>query len=302
LNGFFNPNLKIPSTREGYVDLDNIHVPIIKRVMGVYSRTVSGLGAFSHNYPTSGSSEGIREVLKEVQKKGADHINVFTGEYEGYAAYAKAYGMGVSEFDPETLRPEKVRPGTWFVSNPSAIDGNIIPNEFVTALCDAGHSVVLDLAYVGATRSHEFNVNHENVPAVVMSFSKPYGVFRHRIGGFTFSREPIDSLHGNMWFKDTLRLLQALKIAEEIGPGGLYGIYRPVQEEIIAKVNEQYDLPIRPSDSLLLGHVTREDALKLNDMQRDMLRDYRRGPGYRLCFTPYFEERERTRRQSSNRT
>ncbi len=289
LEHLFNPPLVIPATKEGYVDLDEIHVPVIDRITSAYSAIVPGLKDFKYRYPTAGSSEGIREILKKAQTNGTNAINVLDGEYEGYGEYAKAYGMAVNHCDPSDYE----EPGTWFISNPSAVDGNIIPNDRVTALCDSGHKVVLDLAYVGATRPYEFDVSHENVSAVVMSFSKPYGVFRFRIGGIVFSRDEIPSLYGNKWFKDTLRLCQALKLAEDVGPHALYPKYRPVQEEIIGDVNKEFRLGIKPSDSLLLGHLNSEDSDGLSTEQLDLIGPFKRGSGYRFCFTPYFEEKER---------
>ncbi len=298
LEQLFSPPLEIPATPEGYVNMDEIHVPITKRIVSAYLPLVPNLGDFKYNYPTSGSSEGIREVLKKIQTDGTKAINVLDGEYEGYSEYAKAYGIGVNSIEPDETDLRKLQSGVWFISNPSARDGNIIPNDLIRNLCDAGHRVVLDLAYVGATRPYEFDVSHENIPAVVMSFSKPYGVFRFRAGGFAFSRDEIPALYGNKWFKDTERLFDALKIAENLGPRKdgstpLFEKYRNVQEEIVKELNKEFGLGMRLSDSFLLGHLTREDAEKLSHEQLELVKPFRRGSGYRFCLTPYFEERER---------
>lgn len=291
----FDPPLDVPSTAEGYVCLDDIHEPVIDRIVRAYTSVVPGLEKFPCRYPTQGSSEGIFKLLAKLKVDGEKAINVIDGEYEGYEEYAgpQDLRMEVVKHRLEEIDPDAVRPGVWFISNPSARDGNIIPNEFIRRLCERGHRVILDLAYVGATAAHEFFVDHENVVAVFLSFSKPYGVFRFRIGGFTFAREPLHSLYGNKWFKDTLRLLQALKIAEEIGPATLYAKYRSTQSEIIDRINEELALGMKPSDSLLIGHITGHEARALDADKAGLISPYKRGGGYRFCLTPYFEESER---------
>ncbi|MCK5452470.1 MAG: aminotransferase class I/II-fold pyridoxal phosphate-dependent enzyme, partial [Candidatus Aenigmarchaeota archaeon] len=207
----FDPSLDVPANTYGNVDLDEIHVPIIERIVDVYSGLVPALGDFGYSYPTSGSSEGIFHALTKLKVEGVDCINVLKGEYEGYSAQAGNLKMEFNEVDLNETDISEVEPGYWFISNPSARDGNIIPNEFITELCELGNKVFLDLAYAGSTRPCVFDVSHENVVGAFMSFSKPYGVFRKRIGGFAFSRDEMPTLFGNKWFKDTDRLFAALK-------------------------------------------------------------------------------------------
>lgn len=284
--------LKIPGNKEDNVDLDEIHVPIIERIIKAYCGVVPALGDFKYRYPTSGSSEGLFHILTKARTDGVETINVLVGEYEGYEAQAANLKMKVNKVDLDKTAPKNVKPGLWFISNPSARDGNIIPNELINALCDSGHRVVLDLAYVGATRPYKFDVSHENIESVVMSFSKPYGVFRFRIGGFTFSRNEIPSLYGNKWFKDVTRLFQALAIAESIGPKKLHKKYSVVQRRIIDKLNARHGLNLRASDSFLLAYLKPGDDEALNDEQRELIAPYKRGDGYRFCLTPYFELEE----------
>jgi hypothetical protein len=292
LKPLFNPPLDIPATSDGKIDLDNIHIPIIKRIVKVYSILAPGLRNFSYSYPTSGSSEGLFHLLAELRTKGIKTIYVLNGDYERYAVYAEHLSMKVNNIDLNKTELRDLELGVWFISNPSARDGNIISNEFIRELCEFGHKIVLDLAYVGTTKPHTFYVGHENIIAVAMSFSKPYGVFRFRIGGFIFSREELPSLFGNKWFKDTVRLLQALKIAETIGPTKLYQKYRPMQEKIIANINREYGLCIKPSDSFLMSYISVKDTHVLNETQAELIAPFRRSDNYRFCLTPYFEDWE----------
>jgi hypothetical protein len=288
----FDPPLNIPATEDGRVNIDEIHVPIIERIVNAYDGVISGLDGFAKRYPTSGSSEGIFHLLTQYKIKGTEEINLLESEYEGYSAYASHLGMKVNWVNPDKEDISKVKPGLWFISNPSARDGNIIPNEFINELCENNHKVVLDFAYVGATKKYNFDVSHPNIEAVAMSFSKPYGVFRFRIGGFTFAKEEVQSLFGNKWFKDTTRLMQSLKLAEEIGPENIYPKYRPVQEEIITELNSEYGLGLKASDSFLLAHLKEEDTVNFTKDQMELIAPFKRGPNYRLCLTPYFEAKE----------
>ncbi|MDA2922747.1 aminotransferase class I/II-fold pyridoxal phosphate-dependent enzyme [Patescibacteria group bacterium AH-259-L07] len=288
----FKKPLEVPATPEGNIDLDMIHVPIIARIVDAYTPYIPALKDFSHTYPTAGSSPGIFHLLALLKTKGIDSIYVLEGEYEGYKEYGKTLGVKVVEINPDITDIGELKSGFWFISNPSARDGNIIPNEFITSLCNAGHTIILDFAYVGSTRPYTFDVSHENIFAIVMSFSKPYGVFRFRIGGFAFSRKPIPSLYGNKWFKDIGRLLIALKIVEELSPGVLYTKYRLIQEKIIQEINKDFGLGLRASDALLLGYLIQDDIIKYPKSLLDMIRPFKRGGGYRFCLTPYFEEYE----------
>ena len=285
LGNLFEPGLAISKTNQGTVNLDEIHVPILERMIAAYELTVTGLQGFSNVYPTSGSSEGIREIIKQVQMRGFENIYVFKGEYEGYKAYAEIYGMNIQEIDRD-VDLSTLAKGFWFISNPSAIDGNIINNEKIHEICDLGHKVMIDLAYVGSTVEHNFDIEHENIDYAVVSLSKPYGLFRFRIG-YTFSRQPIDSLYGNKWFKDVTRMMQGLKVIEDLPVGILHTTYERKQREIIDGLNDNFGLGIRQSDVMLLGHLN--DISHLTSEQSVMVAPFQRGDSYRFCLTPYFE-------------
>ena len=272
-----------------FVDLDN-HQKIMRRITDKYSEIIHPLGDFEWVAPGAGSSPLIFHLLAYLKGKGHKEIHVLDGEYEGYGAYASHLGMEVHKH--KHFSDFVCGGALWFISNPSTRDGNIIHNAEIKNLCDKGAKVVLDLSYVGSTRPHVYDVEHENIIAVLLSQSKPYGVFRFRMGGFLYTREEIPSLYANKWFKDPLRMLQSLKLVEELGFHTLYRKYRPIQEKIIEVNNSAYGLHITPSDALLLGYMTPSTADEtLSPKERELVEPYRRGPGwYRFCLTPYFEE------------
>lgn len=273
--------------------LDDFHDPVIDKVLALYADSVPDLRDFGFRYPTSGSEEGIREILTLLQSQGVENIYVLRGEYEGYKFVGETRCIDTVEVDAQT-NPRNLEPGYWFISNPSARDGNIIPNKVIDDVCEAGHQVFYDLAYLGSTRPHEFDLSHENIFAAVISFSKPFGLFYDRIG-FTFSREAVPSLYANKWFKNILGLMIAGKIAEELDPAELYDKYRPVQEEIIDGINRDFSLGMRPSDALLLGHITNESAQALDPRQKEMISSFQREDVYRFCLSLYYLEHEKNK-------
>lgn len=293
IGNLFKKKLELPKSERGYIDLDKIHEPIIDEIVNAYENLIPELNQFNFSYPMAGSSQGIFHALSKLKTKGINEIYVLRGEYEGYAEYGKTLGIKTIEIDPNKNDISKLKQGYWFISNPSARDGNIINNEFINNLCDAGHKVYLDLAYVGLTHEYKFDVSNKNIEGVFLSFSKPYGVFRFRTGGFTFSRKPIDSLYANKWFKDVPSLFTALKIVEEITPGKLYSKYKEIQNKIIDHINNATGLELKPSDSFLLAYLQKEDTKKLSEEQMQMIGPYKRGDNYRFCLTPYFEKYER---------
>ncbi len=271
--------------------LDDFHVSIINQYLDFQAQSIPHLRDFSFRYPIAGSEEGIREVLTFLQAKGVKKIYVLKGEYEGYKAVAETRCIETVEVAPDT-NPKTLEKGYWFISNPSARDGNIIPNEFINKILEAGHKVFYDLTYVGSTQPYVFDVSHPNIFAAVVSFSKPYGLFYYRVG-FAFSREEIPSLYGNKWFKNIFSLLVAQKIMERLGPKDIPEKYKPIQKKIIGEINKEHGLGIKPSHALLLGYLPKELAKKLLPDKLKMIERFKRGDFYRFCLTPYYEELEK---------
>src|SRR3989339_687711 len=266
--------------------LDAFHRPLIEDVRRFFSADVPALADFKHAYPTPGSEEGIREVMTLLQSRGVTQIYVLKGEYEGYRFVGETRNLQTIEVDPETY-PRSLERGYWFISNPSARDGNIIPDETINRICEAGHKVFYDLAYLGSTPFHVFDVSHPNIEFIVMSMSKTFGMFYDRVG-FALSREPIPSLVGNKWFKNVLSHILARAVLQEIQPGQLHRKYGAIQQEIIAAINAEHGLNMKPSDAFLLGLIDAEAAKQLGLEQLAMVERFKRGDAYRFCLTPEF--------------
>ncbi len=263
--------------------LDNFHVPIVEKFVKFHSKNMPKLADFSYRYVTNGASEGIFKILVQLKSENADtRIYVLQGEYEGFKAYAENIGLKVFVVD-KNEDPTRLKKGVWFISNPSARNGNIIPNEFINNICNAGHRVVFDATYVGLTKAYKFDVSHKNIIAVIYSMSKPFGLYYYRIG-FTFTRFESPTLEANKWFKSIFSLIIADKILSELEPDYLYRRYRPIQNKIIKNINQKYKLNLKPSDAILLANT--KDVLS-NEMLK-----FKRGKFYRFCLTPYFLKTE----------
>jgi hypothetical protein len=264
--------------------LDDFHFPIIDKYVKSYSSILPHLENFKYKYVTNGSSEAIFHLLVYLKTKNPNTIiYVLNGEYEGYKEYSRSINLRIVEIDTKK-DPKDLEKGVWFISNPSAINGNIVPDDAIRKICEAGHKVVMDCSYVGLTKLHTFYVSHPNIMAVLSSFSKPFGLFYYRIG-FTFSKEKLESLEGNIWFKNMLSLIIVDKILSEFDSEYFYKKYRPLQKMIIDDINRDFKLNMKPSDVVILGYMDKVS-------NPDSFEQFKRGDCYRFCLTPYFLEKE----------
>jgi histidinol-phosphate/aromatic aminotransferase/cobyric acid decarboxylase-like protein len=273
--------------------LDDFHHPIIEKLVAAHARDAPHLAQFAHRYPTAGSEEGIRETMTLLQSSGVERIYMWEGDYEGYRETARTRNIATVEVEYDG-DPAVLPPGHWFLSNPSARNGMIVPPQKIQAILEAGHKVFYDLSYLGATGPAMFDLGHPNVVAAAISFSKPYGLFYYRVG-FTFCREPIPALYANKWFKNVYGLLVAERILDRIDQAELARKYKAIQLDIVERVNRAFELGLSASDAFLLAKLPATAAAQLLPEQRETIDKFRRGEWYRFCLTPYFEEYERGR-------
>lgn len=304
----FNPALEFPSKKlgglDGCLNLDELFIPISKRIVDSYKQTILGLENFENIYPGPGSSDLLFKSLAYLKSEGYKEINVFESEYEGISVFAKDLGFKIVEHDIKKINPDKKYDGVFYMSNPSSIDGNDLPDELINRLLDAGNLIIFDFAYVGTTNKRTYDINHKNVIGVFLSLSKPYGVFETRITGFAFLKQEYflkekanNFLYGNRWFTDKVRTLQTLKLVQELGPNkdGVFPLvkkYKGIQKEIVDSLVKEYGLPFKESDSFLLAYINEEDLIDVSEDKKEIIKDFKRGNNYRFCLTPYFEMRE----------
>ena len=287
LKGYkFNPKLELVSTPDGSLDLDELHVPIIRRIKKQLLPLLPGLDNFTDVYPTPGSSQAIFTLMAEWKAKGdLKSIAILEGEYEGYAAYAACLNIPVTI--RKTLLGHAPKEGeVWFVSNPSAIDGNFIDSNIWDTFVHTGHQIVYDAAYIGLVSKGSVDVSSPNIKAITVSPSKVFGVFRYRLTGLCFTRKPVSSLYGTKWFKDIPALLDTLKLYETFKSYELSYKYTKAQKDICTALGKIAGGAITPSDTLLLAFSSKTVDTQFQKYARN--KDV-----YRFGLTKLFEDYEK---------
>lgn len=242
---------------------------------------------FPHEYPVAGANEGIFALISRLGARPATErprVHVFHGEYEGFLHLAAAAFLETRfhSRDPERYRESfrrDARPGDWvFVSQPSAIDGNVWSGfpELVSFLNEKLPEVpvCIDLTYVGAVAcDYAIDLTSPNIAAVIASLSKPFGVYYHRIG-VTLSREPIQSLYGNLWFKNLFSLALGERLVTEYGPRDLPKRYQSLQSQVVERAALETEIPpdARACDVVLLASATLPAGAEPDARFRDFVR------------------------------
>jgi hypothetical protein len=254
---------------------------------------------FPFYYPTAGASEALRHLIYDLAAKHPDAaVHAFVGEYEGYKAIAEAAGLEFVEHRREqwttgerysnNIKGAMNKNDLFFLSQPSAIDGNVWHdyNEFILSMPDM--SVVVDVTYVGAVPrsavTERFDLGAASIRNIVFSLSKPFGVYYDRIGG-VFARNEDPGLFGNKWFKNLTSLSLGTKLMERKGVFDLPRRYRPLQEQIAREVSSILGFDFIPSDVFLLATQT-PPSEPTNIMHNAMAEYLTRAGKLRLCLTP----------------
>ncbi|MEN9328046.1 MAG: hypothetical protein RI947_854 [Candidatus Parcubacteria bacterium] len=269
--------------------LDTFHEPIIQKYMDTYKAYMPGLGSFPYRYVSGGSSESIFHILSSIAaQEKQPPLYIVEGEYEGYAGYGRNLRLQFTTVG-DRVDVTTLAPGIFFISNPSSRNGNVHPREFISAVGDAGHEIMLDCAYVGMTDDTHFLVDHPAISTVFTSMSKPYGLYYYRVG-FTFTRKPVKTLEVNKWFKNIFSLIVADRLLTELSPRLMYEKYRPIQQAIIDETNKKYSSNLRPSRVYQLAYALPED---IPAEQTECYRMFHRGGSYyRFGLTEEFLRRE----------
>lgn len=271
-----------------------------------WAAPIVGIGpaAFKCRYPTAGASEGIYNLIAEFARTFCDnpqpsYLHMFKGDYEGFSAFAESLGLVVVRHNRKSLRMLDERGildghamnesnRLFMLSQPSAIDGNVWPEfpAFVSAM--ARHapkaSIIPDLTYVGATCNvFRIVLDSPNIPAFVMSQSKPFGVYYHRIGG-VYSRKELPSLFGNKWFKNLLSIDIGIEVMKAFSVTELPNRYRSLANEAFTEACRHLELQhVASSDVFMLAMARTKDEFSALD---------REGSGrMRLCLTPGMKTR-----------
>jgi hypothetical protein len=253
----FSSDLEIPTDPNGHVDFEHIHEPVTARITERNASLLPGLADFEKRYATHGSAEGIFRLMAGWSATGKmTELGFVKGDYDGYVLEAMGLNIPVHDVTSLEAAGDPVEGRVWFLSNPSAIDGNWHDDEMLQAFIAAGHDVVLDYAYGGLTpEEHPVDVSAPNIQAVLTSPSKIFGVFNHRYTGVAYTREEVGSLLSTMWFKSVPALMDTLVLYESFSPHELPQQYSAKQQIICRALTELIGTVIRPSHNILMAHT-----------------------------------------------
>jgi hypothetical protein len=277
---------------------DAVHTTYFDRWLA-WSAPIVGVdaGSFPHRYPTSGASEGIYKLMAEHAADCAARgvrceIHIFEGEYEGFPAYAAALDIALVHHPRDNWVDVARRipaNAQFWISQPSAIDGMVWPDfeDFAKLLAEHSPQAQLlpDLTYVGCVaRPFRVELDAPNIPAFVVSHSKPFGGYYHRVGG-VFSRFESSALFGNKWFKNLQSLAWATEMMNRHAVRELPTKYRTIQEEAAHRAGDLLGVEaLRPADVMLLGIAPPPSSAA--PIVSAVLRGSGSGRVVRLCLTP----------------
>jgi hypothetical protein len=246
---------------------------------------------YAHEYPTAGANEAIHALMAQHATHGARRIHVFRGEYEGYTHLAAALGLEVvtharhARAWHHTLAAQAKAGDRFWLSHPSAIDGNVWPDfaHFVETLPRVAPDLrlIVDLTYVGAVpRLPPIDVTHPMIEALLFSLSKPFGVYYHRIGGLV-ARAEVPSLRGHHWFKNIFSVILGERLLTAHSARDLPSRYEASQKDAIATAMAAGAIPAAAiaSDVVMLAHLP-EPA------EAPGFEAFARADGLRFCISP----------------
>lgn len=256
----FYDDLEIPVTVSGRVNFEEIHEPVAARITEYHQSDLPGLSDFANRYTTAGSTEAMKSLMASWIARGKmTELGVVQGEYSGYSFIAA--GLGITEGKTHRV-PSLAEAGSpvngrvWFVSNPSAVDGNWHDDDVLQNFIESGHEVVIDYAYGGLTPDqHTTDVSAPNV-TLVASPSKMFGVFNHRYTGVAYTQEAeLALMDTTTWFRGVEALMNTLMLYKTFKPHELPRKYQTQQRVICEALGRQAGKEIKPSDNILMAHA-----------------------------------------------
>lgn len=245
---------------------------------------------FPFFYPTNGASEAIREQLAYLSTKENKRIFVFDGEYEGYEAIAESLKMPVVKIKRDKFTDyskEFEQGGSFFISQPSSIDGNVWNefNAFMSYLSTFDDvAVYVDTVYVGCIdKEYSIYLDFEIIKGVFFSLSKVFGVYYHRIGG-VFLKEANPLLYGNMWFKNVFSMRYGEALMKQFDVNYFPKKYKDQKLKTIQQLESTLNVKMRNSDALLLTTIEKETFEHEKFLTRS-----KDSKDIRVCITPLLE-------------
>lgn len=261
--------LELPEDGLKSLDLHRIHEPVIDKITRRNEKLLPGLSGFTEQYANQGSAQSIYRLMADWFATGKmKELAIIEGEYAGYLWDATCLGIPITVVPSLAEAGEPVEGRIFFISNPSAVDGNwhdaLQWQKFISS-----HQAIVDAAFIGTTAdTRTLDVSSDNIRAVVTSPSKMFGVFYHRYPGIIYTREVVNSLFDTTEFKDIPGLLASLMLYETFGPTELPAKLKEKQQAICTSLSSLLSAVIDPSDSVLIANTVHQLPSQFDDFRR----------------------------------
>ncbi len=259
-------DLEIPTDR-GRIDFKEVHVPLVELITERNNVLLPGLSDFEKQYVTgNGSTEAISRLMAGWVGDGKmTELGFIKGDYAGYEAEAVGLGIATHAVDSLDEAGDPTEGRVWFISNPSAVDGNWHSHDVWQRFVEAGHAIVVDTAYMDLTADeHPLDVSARNIRAVVTSPSnKPHGLVLDRYPGIAYTREEVFSLFIARGFRPVERLINMAQLSDTFPPHAIAREHGARQHFICEAIGRITGVDTFASDSYLMAH-NKERSFRLS--------------------------------------
>lgn len=264
-------DLELP-TSHGRLDFKAIHEPLVTDITERSKALLSGLSGFEHQYVTgNGSTEAIQRLMSAWIGSGKmTRLGILKGDYPGYEIEALAAGLpedAIDEVDSLEAAGDSVEGRIFFISNPSAIDGNRHDTESWQSFVKT-HKVVVDAAYMDLdTLKHPLDVSDQNIEAILTSpGNKPFGTVLERSPGIAYTREFVFSLFIARGYRPISRIITMAQLNRMFPPHEIALQHTAQQLTICSAIGGlasrfsrgDESLNIEPSHTYLMAHTEGE--------------------------------------------
>lgn len=246
---------------DGIVDPHELGKKVADRLVERDEVLLPGLSDFEYRYTTvNGATDGIEQLMVGLlAEEDRPKIGLIRGDYMGYIGAAYVKGLEMKFADSLEEAREQNDNVVWFVSNPSAINGNLYTPRAWQEFLAANRRVIVDAAYIDLTlEGLSVDVSSPNIIAVITSPSKPLGNVQGKYPGGVCTREEHGGLSFQQKFNNVPRLFTIMEaeLQDEFGPHKIASLHRSTQLAICQDMSAAADGVVLPSDATLMAYAT----------------------------------------------
>lgn len=223
-----------------------------------YKNQLIGLSRFEHTYISEDKAEILKIFLKETLQQAEDKtVYVFEGEDKLFFEVAKSLDIAVKvlQFDEDT---SMVKDGIFYISNPSTIHGNIILNEKILEIGDAGHRIIMDASFIGLVLPFRIYIDHPNVLGMIMDVGTSFGIQDNPLQ-IVFTKNACNELERLSKDIQSATLFTYEYLFEVYENIDMYKLYGHMQSVGLSNFEKQYGVKLHRSHVFYYGYVCEKD-------------------------------------------